>query len=679
MSGGYVGVSVFFTLSGFLITTLALVEQDRHGRLDVGAFYARRLRRLMPASLLCLIGVSAAAWLGVFDGATSLRGDVWAALGQVYNWVVLAGGEGYADVMAGGAERTAPLDHYWSLAVEEQFYWVWPLVLVVVLRAGRVVRRLAVGGLVVAFALAAPVVAQVWGPDAAYWATPARLAEILVGAFAGLLVHERRQAAQPLPRRARLAAPAGVAVIAWAALTWPAGEGPAHKGWLPVFALASAAVIVGVQVDGPVRRLLSWRPLVALGAISYGVYLFHWPVYAVLDEARTGLARAPLFALRLAVTLVVATASYRLVECPVREARWTIRPVSRLAVAGCALMAAVVVVMPIDSTAYWAGSESDRQAVAIEAVDPAVTLGTLAGPASSAATSTSPTTSPSTSSPSTTTVRPSRSAGRATAPAGESTRPRSPAMTTSTTTAPTTAEPAPATTATVPAAVASLPADLTRPVRILVVGDSTASATGEGLVAWAAQHPDLAQVTIRWGPACGFIRVGTAEHEVPEFRDACDEMWAGFPKDIATLQPDVVMLMATVGDSEDRRLDDGTLLRPGESAFAWMIRAEYQRALDDLVAAGARRVLWAIPPAPDTVGHVLTASLASPQRWTTLRSAIEATVGANAGVATTVDVAAWVAAHNSGTRPDGLHLSTEAATVLANELLAPTLIALALS
>ncbi|MBA3604489.1 MAG: acyltransferase, partial [Acidimicrobiia bacterium] len=366
MSGGYVGVSVFFTLSGFLITTLALYEHDRRGRLDVGAFYARRLRRLLPASLLCLVGVSVAASLGLFGGATNLRGDVWAAIGQVYNWVALADGGSYADAITGGAARTAPLEHYWSLAVEEQFYWIWPLVLLALLRAGSRVRRLVLGGLVVAFALAAPFVAHVWGPAAAYWATPARFAEILVGAFAGLVVHDRRRASQPLPRGTSLAAPVGLLAIVGAAVTWPAGSGPAYAGWLPVFALASVAVIVGVQLDGPVRRLLARPPLVALGAISYGIYLYHWPVYALLDEARTGLDRVPLFALRVAVTLVVAATSYALVERPVRESRWTIRPVSKLAVAGCAVLAALVVVLPIDSPAYWAGSGADRRAVVIE-------------------------------------------------------------------------------------------------------------------------------------------------------------------------------------------------------------------------------------------------------------------------------------------------------------------------
>ena len=109
MSGGYVGVSVFFTLSGYLITSLGLVEHERTGRFDVGAFYSRRVRRLLPASLACIGGVIVLAWTGVFDEVTSLRRDVWAALAQIYNWVSLASGDSYAEVVSGNNGRISPL------------------------------------------------------------------------------------------------------------------------------------------------------------------------------------------------------------------------------------------------------------------------------------------------------------------------------------------------------------------------------------------------------------------------------------------------------------------------------------------------------------------------------------------------------------------------------------------
>ena len=288
MSGGYVGVSVFFTLSGFLITSLALVEHDRSGRLDAGAFYARRVRRLLPASLVCLLGVMVAAWAGQFHGVTNLRRDLWGALAQVYNWVALAGRGSYAQQMARAAGQRAPLDHYWSLSIEEQFYWVWPLVLIVVLRWSAPRRVAAVAGLTAACTVAAVVIAVAAGPDAAYYATPARLPEILAGALLAVGVHAAPRWRVPCVvgagrrggRRRRWSAIVTVAVV------WPADGGPATAGWMPAFAVASVVLIGALQVRSPVRGLLSIGPLVALGRISYGVYLFHWPIYTLVDERR---------------------------------------------------------------------------------------------------------------------------------------------------------------------------------------------------------------------------------------------------------------------------------------------------------------------------------------------------------------------------------------------------------
>ena len=159
LSGGYVGVSVFFTLSGYLITSLALVEHDRTGRLDVRAFYGRRIKRLLPASLVCLVGVVVLAFTGVFDAVEHLRRDLWGALLQVYNWVSLSGDLSYAELVGGDEATRSPLDHYWSLAIEEQFYWVWPLVLVVVLRHSPRGRTAWIAAGTLVFAVAAPLIA----------------------------------------------------------------------------------------------------------------------------------------------------------------------------------------------------------------------------------------------------------------------------------------------------------------------------------------------------------------------------------------------------------------------------------------------------------------------------------------------------------------------------------------
>src|ERR1700712_3104203 len=118
MSGGYLGVSVFFTLSGFLITSLLLREGDATGRIDVARFYTRRARRLLPASLVCILAVCALAAAGAFAGVAGLRRDVLGALLQVFNWVKLGSGESYADLNNLTAGLRHPLDHYWSLAIE---------------------------------------------------------------------------------------------------------------------------------------------------------------------------------------------------------------------------------------------------------------------------------------------------------------------------------------------------------------------------------------------------------------------------------------------------------------------------------------------------------------------------------------------------------------------------------
>ena len=136
MPGGYLGVSVFFTLSGFLITTLLLRERVVTGRIDSRAFYTRRLRRLMPASLLTIAGVCVLIGIGTIADTSSLRREVLGALFQVENWVSLLGGKSYAQLF----QSPSPVAHFWSLAIEEQFYWLWPPVV-----AGLLVWSLQIG------------------------------------------------------------------------------------------------------------------------------------------------------------------------------------------------------------------------------------------------------------------------------------------------------------------------------------------------------------------------------------------------------------------------------------------------------------------------------------------------------------------------------------------------------
>jgi lysophospholipase L1-like esterase len=241
------------------------------------------------------------------------------------------------------------------------------------------------------------------------------------------------------------------------------------------------------------------------------------------------------------------------------------------------------------------------------------------------------------------------------------------------------AAPAIADAATAVDAVPTLPAMMSRPARILVVGDSTASAMGEGLVQWAGAHPAHAQVTIRWAPGCGFIRTGVEEFEHAPYRAACDDLRRGLAADLAALQPDVVVLMVTIADTERRTLEPGTaLVRPGDTPFDEVIAVEYERFLVELLANGVEHVAWIVPPTPDTDDHELAPNLADPLRWSTLRRTIEELGATHPSVLTVIDLEAWEAAQSRSGRPDGLHFSASAASELAASYLAPSLIDLAL-
>jgi peptidoglycan/LPS O-acetylase OafA/YrhL len=339
LPGGFLGVSTFFTLSGYLITTLVLDEVATTGRLSLGGFWARRLRRLTPAALLGLAGTVVLA-AAVPDLRTpGLAGDVWSALGDVANWRFVVAGRSYADL----ASAPSPVLHFWSLAIEEQFYLVLPLTVAWLVRTGRPLRRAlaAVAGAAVAASLVLTLALDP-GADAdlLYYGTPTRAVELLAGVLLALALAGRR------PGRVVRAAVAvgGVAALAASAWAWTAvgtGSPGLYRGGLAAYAAASAVLVVAAtQRHSPVAAVLSWEPLRRLGVVSYGVYVFHWPLFLVLDEGRTGLGGAPLLALRVAVTLAVATASYRWLEAPVR--RGAAVPAGVLRVAGVSAAAMVL-------------------------------------------------------------------------------------------------------------------------------------------------------------------------------------------------------------------------------------------------------------------------------------------------------------------------------------------------
>ncbi|MGK0274706.1 MAG: peptidoglycan/LPS O-acetylase OafA/YrhL [Ilumatobacter sp.] len=277
VSGGFIGVDVFFVISGYLITALALAEIDRTDRLALGSFWARRARRLLPAMLLVC-----AAVLGysVIEGGGALQRvgrDVGYALLYVANWGQVGQGRDYFALY----ESPSLLEHAWSLAVEEQFYLVWPIVLVMVLRvAGKQRVRRAVAGVAIAVAAGSVVLATVLASDEGqglsrlYFGTDTRAVGLAVGATAGAVGLRRAQ-------RSRTADIAGlVSVLGLVAfgVTLRGDERWLYGPGFLMIALLSITAMWAATSDGLVQQVLSNRMLVGVGRVSYGVYLlFGWP------------------------------------------------------------------------------------------------------------------------------------------------------------------------------------------------------------------------------------------------------------------------------------------------------------------------------------------------------------------------------------------------------------------
>ncbi len=546
--GGFFGVDVFFVLSGFLITGLLVAEFRRSAHIGLKRFWGHRVRRLVPALLAMLVGV---ALYGVFlappDTLGQLRSDGVATLLYGNNWNQVVGNQGYFAAL----NTPRPLLHTWSLSIEEQFYLVWPLVVLGVLhltRSRRVLLAVCTVGAVASAVAMSLLFHGGAGESRVYFGTDTRAQGLLIGGALAVLLSQpllpgRSRATLPaddsFTRPLHLSPPARVSMVAVgvaglagvlalsvfdnSATTW------IYHGGFALVAVATAAVIACVALvpDCWLARGLSLRPVRYIGAISYGLYLWHWPVFVVLTNARTGLAGFELFAVRVTVAVAISAASFHFLEMPIRRGAlrgWRAWLVGPVAVGGTV---AVLVAATAGATP------------ALGAQDPGTPAPALIAHAQDPGTA---------------------------------------------------------------AATPTVPAGTTGPVRALLVGDSEASFLGFGL------GPDSGAYGVDYAGdgvfGCGLLEGTTTLHgtldlgtvgtrsgpvEVP-----CATQDIRWKADLDAFHPDVVLLAD--GEYEVRnRLLDGSWTHIGEPAFDRAELAALRRAVALLGSTGATVVLLTAP------------------------------------------------------------------------------------
>ena len=559
--GGFFGVEVFFVVSGFLITSLLIEEHDGSGKVGLGQFYLRRARRLLPAlfTVLIVVGVWAVFW-GSTEQQVALRRDYPWGIGYVANWGAI-----FSEGSYWGAGAPKLLRHLWSLAVEEQWYLLWPLTFIAIRKVGRsgaraderIAARLAVVAVAVMFGTS---LAQVFGwvsSNALYLSTVTRSSGLLLGAAMAFVWRPwRRVGKRPSTGAAPPLGPAAmVAVVVLAAMVvvGRVEYSTTYLWQLPLVTIASAvlvAVVVHPWATGP-RAIFGWQPLVEVGKRSYGLYLWSWPISAMVGADEGSFSK---FVLAMAITIPVSEACYRLIEAPIRRGalgRWwktRQRPDwNRITVQGA--VAAVALVVPL--TLFFA----DRPAV----FDPAADAGNsdvVFDP--NAAAGVDPTTTPS---------------AEASVPASEVA----------------VSDPATSTTAAAPVTTAA-----SLPRRVVIVGDSTAHSLAINLPSGIEGTFTIGDGSVE---GCSVYDSGKGVSTRPYTRtfDNCagwSDKWVSAAQSV---NAEVALVVLGAWDVFDVQTADGQTLAFGTPANDQRFMAGVQEGIDKLSAIGVKVALLEIP------------------------------------------------------------------------------------
>ncbi|MEY2472942.1 MAG: hypothetical protein QOK28_2271 [Actinomycetota bacterium] len=565
--GGFLGVTTFFVLSGFLITGLLLRERDTTGTIGLRGFWERRARRLAPAVVVLLGLVIAYVAFATLRPPHGVVGDAIASSTWVANWRFVFAGHSYSDLFS----TPSPFQHMWSLAVEEQVYLLLPVTVLLLL--GR--RRATPNRWRLAFGLTAAAIgstiamALLHSPGAAplheYYGTDARAAEPVVGALLALVL-VGSDGLRQFGRHARIALDvAGVAALG--GLTFLIAQASQrsdalyHGGFLLAAVLSAVLIAAATQPGGAIAYVFAFEPLAGLGKISYGAYLFHWPIFLWLTPARTGLTAPRLLIVRFMATLALAVISYFAIEAPIRAGRLSLRiGVPSWANASVGLLA-VLTLITMDASAGATTSLSgplDAPAPPPPVVAAGQTHGRVAPRVQLSAT-------------------PANGAA-----------PRPGATPNEMNYGPSPADAPPA-----------WDGSGARPLRVAIIGDSMASNLASGLKQWASERGGVITYSLAT-LGCPLSRGGTRRSPTGDdwpVKEQCG-WWSDPSSDraqyLATFHPDVIVVQDAMNELPDRKLPEWDDYRhTGQPSFDQWLLAEYQALIYTVAPSqGQTKVLF---------------------------------------------------------------------------------------